>query len=530
MATSPLVAATKPVGSSAEEQTPAEANYQVAMQRILDALDAREGRNQQDIYLALAQGMLTPGKTGSFGESVGQAAGNVRDVQRQQDKELLENAQMRLQIAQAGREQANLTSAQRAFQQKAGLPVAGARPGATPADGAVPAGGAPEMKTVSVQDALEFIAAYPNQKELGARMMEAAKAGLDRYSQAMNGIVFDKMTGKYLNMQDIPGQTQSDYATPYGTYKMTPNEYSRFNFAQQTGLGKQWMDAFKKGEHFGVDQLVAQKLEGKPVGGLPTAATPPASKPAAETPPTTGAAPVAPAVKPAAEPDSGRKTVSQQEAESAAMKTTAEARAKDENVRYQDIMNKGAKANDMIANAKAVENIAKQPKMRAALGYFETPDGLSAIGKYMESKEKGEPVLRKIVTQYNAPQEVIDNLSVLETLLNNTTIEARRAAQGQGTITDREGPLYERVGPTTKDPYEAFMKKNRMLMERAKTQKELANALEASNMTADKFMRSQQYQNIIDAYIANLESIVGGTKSESKNPKASQKVRQELGL
>lgn len=518
MATSPLISATKPIGSSSEEQTPAEANYQVAMQRILEALDAREGRNQQDIYLALAQGMLTPGKTGSFGESVGQAAGNVRDVQRQQDKELLENAQMRLQIAQAGREQEQLLKAQKEFGNVTGT---GGKAGEE--------GGSKEFKPVSLEAAQRFIAKFPNQKELGARMMDAAKAGMDRFSISMNGIVFDRMTGEYLN-KDIPGQTQADFATPYGTYKMLPNEYSRFNMAQKVGMGKEWMDAFKKGEHFGIDQIVAQKMEGKPVGGLPTATTPPASKPAAETPPTTGAAPVAPAVKPAAEPDGGRKTVSQQEAESAAMKTTAEARAKDENVRYQDIMNKGAKANDMIANAKAVENIAKQPKMRAALGYFETPDGLSAIGKYMESKEKGEPVLRKIVTQYNAPQEVIDNLSVLETLLNNTTIEARRAAQGQGTITDREGPLYERVGPTTKDPYEAFMKKNRMLMERAKTQKELANALEASNMTADKFMRSQQYQNIIDAYIANLENIVGGTKSESKNPKASQKVRQELGL
>ena len=83
MATSPLAAATKPIGASlSDEQSPAEASYQAAMQRILGALDAREGRNQQDLLLAVAQGMLTPGKTGSFGESVGQAAGNVRELQR----------------------------------------------------------------------------------------------------------------------------------------------------------------------------------------------------------------------------------------------------------------------------------------------------------------------------------------------------------------------------------------------------------------------------------------------------------------
>lgn len=520
MATSPLIAATKPVGTSlSDEPSTADTTYQVAMQNILNALDAREGRNKQDIYLALAQGMLTPGKTGSFGESLGQAAGNVRGVQSQQDKEALENAQMRLQIAQAGREQEQLSKAQKAFQQKAGLgaPAAAGVPAAGGAGGAQPAGGTPEMKTVSLQDAMEFVAAFPNQKELGARMMDAAKAGLDRYAMSMNGIVFDKMAGKYMNV-DIPGQTQSDYSTPYGTFKMLPNEYSRFTMAQKAGMGKEWMNAFKKGEQFAVDQLVAQKLEGKSAApSAPT--TPAAAAPTAAKPPVS-----------AEEPEGGRLTVAEQEAQAAGAKKTAEARAADENKRYQEIMNRGAKANDMIANARAVEAIAKQPKMRSALGYFETPDGLSAIGKYMESKEKGEKVLRSIVTQYNAPQEVIDNLSVLQTLLNNTTIEARRAAQGQGTITDREGPLYERVGPTTSDPYEAFMKKNKMLEERAKTHKELADALESSGMSADKFMRSKQYENIVNNYISTLERIVGGAKSESKNPKASQKLRQELGI
>jgi len=122
MATSPLVNATKPIGGSlTEEQSPAESNYQMAMERILGALDAREGRQQQDILLALAQGMLTPGKTGSFGESVGQAAGNVRELQKQHQKEELDNAQMRLQLAQAGREQGNKTKAMTMAAQAMGM-------------------------------------------------------------------------------------------------------------------------------------------------------------------------------------------------------------------------------------------------------------------------------------------------------------------------------------------------------------------------------------------------------------------------
>jgi hypothetical protein len=59
--------------------------------------------------------------------------------------------------------------------------------------------------------------------------MEAAKAGLDRYAMSMNGIVFDKFAGKYLNV-DIPGQKQEAFDTAYGKFNMTPNEFARFPF------------------------------------------------------------------------------------------------------------------------------------------------------------------------------------------------------------------------------------------------------------------------------------------------------------
>lgn len=494
------------VGMPGAEMSQADVDYASAMKEIKESLERRSGLDPT--MLALAQGFFAPTKSGGFGESISNAAANYLPVQQAEDKRIQELAGLRLQIASAEKGEANKRAAQQAFMQMTGNAPASAAgtKGDAQAEGQGGQPPASAMKPVTIADALRYAGQFPDQKDLAARMMEAAKAGLDRYSMSMNGIVFDKEAGKYLNV-DIPGQTQSAYSTPYGTFQMLPNEYSRFTIAQKAGMGKEWMNAFKSGNQFEVDKLVAQKLEGKP-------ATPSVAK-------TTVAA---------EEPEGGRLTVAEQEAQAAGAKRTAEERAKAENTRYQDFMNKGAKANDMIANAKAVEAIATQPKMRTAIGYFETPDGLSAIGKYMESKEKGEKVLRQIVTQYNAPQDVIDNLSVLQTLINNTTIEARRLAQGQGPITDREGPLYERVGPSTSDPYEAFMKKNKMLMERAVTQKELADALESSGMNADKFMRSKQYETIVNNYISKLETIVGGAKTDSKNPQASQKLRKELGI
>jgi hypothetical protein len=84
----------------------ADTKYQSALERIQAALTARENPSIDPVMLAMAQGFLNPGKTGSFAEGLGGAAGNVIPVMAQKQKEAMDNAQMRLQLAQAEREQA----------------------------------------------------------------------------------------------------------------------------------------------------------------------------------------------------------------------------------------------------------------------------------------------------------------------------------------------------------------------------------------------------------------------------------------
>jgi hypothetical protein len=82
---------------------------------------------------------------------------------------------MRLQLAQAQREQSQLAAAQKAFRQTTGsAPTQGAVGQAAGQATGQPTGQTQDMKTVSLNDALEFVAAFPNQKELGASLMEAA--------------------------------------------------------------------------------------------------------------------------------------------------------------------------------------------------------------------------------------------------------------------------------------------------------------------------------------------------------------------
>jgi len=84
---------------SLDMQKPEDDGYNVALQRLMSTLDSRQNRGYNPNLLAIAEGMLTPTATGSFGEGIGQAAKAVRGVQEQEARREQDNAMMRFQLA-----------------------------------------------------------------------------------------------------------------------------------------------------------------------------------------------------------------------------------------------------------------------------------------------------------------------------------------------------------------------------------------------------------------------------------------------
>jgi hypothetical protein len=78
------------------------AKYQAASKAMEDMLAKRENRLFDPTLLAMAQGFLAPTRTGSFGESLGNAAGAVAPVQQAEDKRIFDAAKMRLDMAERG--------------------------------------------------------------------------------------------------------------------------------------------------------------------------------------------------------------------------------------------------------------------------------------------------------------------------------------------------------------------------------------------------------------------------------------------
>ena len=516
MATSPLAAALKTTVSGSEA---ADEKYASALQQLADSLENRQ-RLFDPQLLALAQGFAAPTQTGGFFESMGTAAGAVAKAQAEEEKENRERIAARLQLAQAEREQASLNEARKAFSGYAGIgPQAGGAPGAPGASGA-PSG---EFRPVSINDALAFTAQFPNQKELGARLMEAAKAGLDRYVMSMNGIVFDKMTSKYLNV-DIPGQTQSDYATPYGTFKMLPNEYSRFTMAQKAGMGKEWMDAFKVGNQFEIDQLVAQRMGGAPQGAAPVTRGAPVAPPAPITPPAAGAAQSgAVTPPPSLQGDAGRKTVSEQEAASAAARERATKMASSEADRTNLVMDEARAARGSIAGYNKANEILADKEVQKHLGIFARGDVTSALGNLVSEAVKvgnftiGLPEVKKIVRESGAPQHVIDKLSELAQIEAMWQMQSRKGLGSGTSVSNMEQMMANRVTPSVDDPYGAYKQKLAFLQEKDRFAIELSRELKRRNMTYDQFEDTPRFDEMFNAYQQRLYDITSGRKPQGSS-------------
>jgi len=138
MATAPLtyVAGTDP------ETLKANQAYQEALTRLTESLEGRKNRMFDPQLLALAEGLLTPGRTGSFFEGLGTAAGKMRAAEELEEKRAQEIAQAQLGLAEKGLTLAQRMALDREYARLEGKPTEAPRaapPGApAPSEGKAP--------------------------------------------------------------------------------------------------------------------------------------------------------------------------------------------------------------------------------------------------------------------------------------------------------------------------------------------------------------------------------------------------------
>ena len=533
MATSPLSTALKPNVSASSD---AEQRYQEALTELMGRLDTRKNRMFDPTLLAAAQGFLTPGQTGSFGESLGNVAQRVGEVQEREKKEDLDLAQLRLQVAQGAREQAARLRGQEAFTRlfpgaapagQAGAPAgaptegasAGAPAGATGATGATTGG----ARRLSMNDALAFAAAFPDQKDLARLLVDAVKFESDRYKIAMNGTVFDTVTGSYVG-QIPPGQTASDFFVPEagGTVQMTPGQFDAYQKARAQGKGKEWVNKFfetepGKAPEILTREVLAQRAEERKQtasdyfipelqGNLKMT---PAQYSKYEEAKNKGVA------KQWLQDFTSGKPITSEDiaARQAGKKTEAEAVAKADAERYNTAVSKGDDAGSRITLYGTIESTAKQPGADQIFGVFENGKFSDALFKYLEANNGVISVknIRDLWTEVGLDPKLIADKQLALSLIAQAQFSFSSLAKGQGAISDFERQLFNAMGTSLADRPEAVVKKMQMLKQMAewdRTVSRLARKGRKDGVAYDDMKDTEEYAQAYQNHVKKLMDIV----------------------
>jgi hypothetical protein len=251
---------------------------ETALERLSKALEARGNSFFDPQMLAMAEGFLAPTRSGSFGESLGNAANRLRLAQESQGKQEIESAQGNLAVIQqkaALEQQKRLGTEYKGLRQDMGLlppqegapgqppgqpsgqPPTGQPPAGQPTAGQPPAAGQPPNPMASMFN-MEFDFSKPMPVDAAAILAKNEAAGIRPAVSKLDiqkaerenikyqpGFVHDQNTGK---LKLIPKYGESNVETyipafgdyPGGNLKVPTSTKAALEYAAQMGSPAYW--------------------------------------------------------------------------------------------------------------------------------------------------------------------------------------------------------------------------------------------------------------------------------------------------
>lgn len=461
--------------------------YQEALDRVTASLDARKNRLFDPTLLAMAEGFLAPTRTGSFGESLGLAAGKLRGAEEAKFKEEQELAQAQLGLAKQGMELERQRQMSQAYEQAlkptgapaGGLPsapagLAGAPAGAGPAV-AAPAGGAPvgpqgfqiaPPSPLSMTREQFLRAAQLDGKPLGQALKE-----WDEYSrkqrETKEGGVFDYESGRFFPVPKAE-QVNIQLRGYQGTYPVSQEDAMRLATLERAG------------DSAGYKALADRIVKGP-----------------------TGTSRVASAEEVSQEAKRGQ--------------ILTEEEAKTEAAQRNDIVNKADQAGQKIRVANQILTLAEDPASSRMFGILNNPAFSSAIVKLAESGvgipgfSIGIPEIQNVLRNMKLSPEEIARYQYGAMLFAQSQLEASQLAKGQGSVSDFERRLFAATAMTSEDTPGALKMKAQALIARGQFDRQVARLWERSKgqfRSVSEFKQSDEYDKLVSEYDAKLAKLL----------------------
>jgi hypothetical protein len=477
---SPLALVEMPGESSG--MTEARQTYIDAQKKMLEAL---ESRNQlfDPVLLAMAQGFLAPTKTGSFGESISNVAGAVGPAAEAERKRNIEMAQIRAELAANQYGAAQKGEALKAF------------------TGAMQPGKPGETITVGGQQYPAEFAGMTPQRAAQIGMYDAALGELaNKFLQAMRDEVKVTAEGAYNvrtgQFTPTPGGAPVNVYVPEhgGDIPMTRQDQVELNEARRKGDGKAVRQIINR-----LTQPLPETAPGEPTPGA-TAAEGSTAKPAITV----------------QERERRREEEKAQlETRTAAEKKLAESAAG----RTSQVFEQANAARQTDPTYARIQTILQRPGMDAVKGVLERSGALAQIGSLVDEAVRinsftiGIPAIRKVITQANTPQHLIDSAMELASAYAQLNFDARKGLGSGTSVSNFEQQMVNQMGLSMADTVASANAKLAFLREQAKFRQELGSALKEARkkspgMQFDDFEETPEFAKMFDAYKARQEANV----------------------
>lgn len=464
-----------PGGSSAA--VAANTEYQKALEDMLTALDARKTRLFDPQLLAMAKGFAAPTKSGSFFESLGNAAGEAGTAQAEQEKENREIAQAKLGLAgqKMGllRQQESDTMLENFLKSRGrpGFQSAGVTPGVTPggapagAPGSAPATGPRGYPIApgnpSFIDPWEYVA-------MGRRMDPNANVAdlLKKASEMQQGQIkvtdkgtTDLTTGIHYPHPGTESRQVTLAGVPGKTFSVPENVALQLAMYYQDALNGQDPGPYQR-----LSKNIAEGFQATPTAGGPTAA--PAGAPAQ------AAGAPAQAAKPGAPMTGGMPSTQDIAASAAAQAKLAEGRATTAVKSEEAWPDVEKMAKEMYNIAGRVTGAAKDSGQ--FIGMLDKPGVGAAIGLLLSKKFFNQDgtvdqnafttALRNSGIIKNINDQDIANINMIGAdLARLELMYAKEYLSGQGNVTESERQIAKRLGGSLGENPLSLAKKMRLI-------------------------------------------------------------------
>jgi len=553
-------------------------NYTDAQKRLDDILSQRENRLFDPVMLAMTQGILSPTKTGSFGEAIGNTAGLVGQAQATENKNNLDFAKMRLDVAQQGlttdiglQQQKNIgdfinknttgytppteaPAAPSAAQgtQAAGASVMPAGVGAAPValpstGGALPSGPAAPMAPAAPQGALSAIA--PQAQQAPAQMQSngilggiplgipAGDAGMNMSPKEAALFKIGTAQGKTIPdmVKFINDQRNDDtvWKEGFGVHRPT-NTFIPAPSAEQVEIqlpgDKAPRKVFKSDsmalQHYAqtndkrYNEVLDRIKNGPQIARQPVVPT--GSPPGTEPPPQVGL--------PTTTDVAAEK--SRAEAEGSAAGTGA-------GKRTSAAMDKYEQAMESKNAAISVKELIAQPGAELTMGVFEKPTIKAALAGMVTGRIFDEDKFREAYTKlnikFNVPKKMgeseQDYTDRKQGMLDRSREVASQAAmlqfqvsllaKGQGQISNNERQLFANTTLGIKDSVSTMNRKADMIIERSNFAQNVSNAINEKKISLDQYKLTPEYKALEKSYENKLRSIWNPNATQSGGAQGS---------